>query len=338
MISERVLNVSKRDDYGRKEGICFQYDTEGKITRVSEWNEDKEVCLIKQFIGNQMIEYKNGVKRYEGGFVDSLKMNYKRHGNGIVYDKNGKTMIYRGDFSVGRRHGKGISYHHRKVKYEGEWLYGVTKRCFYTINVIIIILGLMVVIGVCMFNLCAGIILLILLLLCLGVYISYLRWSKIITIRSKLDYKIAQIENNPRLNIAKISFELTQAFNISLILQSVEIGNDCFGSVQTFKIEGLERLKSVKIGNNSFTQLKSSDKWDGSKANNKSRSFHILDCDSLESIQIGEFSFCDFGGEFELSNLKSLKSIQIGTIGSDSSNFFWSSFVIRGIDMMLIIE
>ena len=120
-------------------------------------------------------------------------------------------------------------------------------------------------------------------------------------------------------------------------LESIEIGDDCFGSVQTFKIEGLKRLKSVKIGNNSFTQVKKGH-WDEDKANNQSRSFHILDCESLESIQIGEYSFSDFGGEFELSNLKSLKSIQIGTIGSDSCNFYWSSFVIRGMDMILTIE
>ena len=57
----------------------------------------------------------------------------------------------------------------------------------------------------------------------------------------------------------------------------------------------------------------------------------------LESIQIGEYSFSDFGGEFELKNLPQLQSIQIGTIGKDSRNFFWCSFVIRGIDMILII-
>ena len=149
-------------------------------------------------------------------------------------------------------------------------------------------------------------------------------------------------------------------WNVSWLsnLESIEIGDDCFGSVQTFKIEGLKRLKSVKIGRNSFTQVKEND-WmrylndsedsedsedtnssDNAerKADNPSRSFHILDCESLESIQIGEYSFSDFGGGFELSNLKSLKSIQIGTIGSDSRNFYWSSCVIRGMDMILTIE
>ena len=111
----------------------------------------------------------------------------------------------------------------------------------------------------------------------------------------------------------------------------IEIGNDCFGSVQTFKIDGLNRLKSIKIGKNSFTQEK--DWW----VDDRSKSFHILNCESLESIQIGECSFNDYAGEFELKNLSQLQSIQIGKIGSISCNFYNSSFVIRGINMILNI-
>ena len=113
---------------------------------------------------------------------------------------------------------------------------------------------------------------------------------------------------------------------------SIEIGNECFGSVQTFQIDRLNGLKTIKIGKNSFTQKKYSDGDDSSK------SFHILNCESLESIQIGEYSFSDFGGDFELKNLPQLQSIQIGTIGFISScNFFCSSFMIRGIELILII-
>ena len=113
-------------------------------------------------------------------------------------------------------------------------------------------------------------------------------------------------------------------------VKSIEIGNDCFGSVQTFKMDGLNQLKSLKIGINSFTQVKQS-YWDDDKANNQSKSFHILNCESLESIEIGKWSFSDFGGQFELKNLSALQSIQIGTVGSESYNFYYSSFVIRGI-------
>ena len=121
-------------------------------------------------------------------------------------------------------------------------------------------------------------------------------------------------------------------------LESIEIGNNCFESVQTFKIEGLNRLQSLKIDRYSFTQVKLNDfvnDSDGSisKCRNESKSFHILNCESLKVIEIGQFSFCDFGGEFELRNLDNLESIKIGRIGYQSMNFFWSSFIIRGITM-----
>ena len=119
-------------------------------------------------------------------------------------------------------------------------------------------------------------------------------------------------------------------FSRFTLVESIEIGDDCFGLVKTFKIDGLNRLKTIKIGNNSITQKKNSN------GNVKSKSFHILNCESLESIQIGEYSFSDFAGDFELKNLPQLQSIQIGVIGNCSSNNFSSnSFVIRGIDMML---
>ena len=115
------------------------------------------------------------------------------------------------------------------------------------------------------------------------------------------------------------------------LVESIEIGNNCFGSVKTFKIDGLNRLKTINIGNNSFTQEKNC------FGNDQSKSFHILNCESLESIQIGEYCFSDFSGEFELKNLPQLQFIRIGTIGSDSYNFYYSSFVIRGIELILNI-
>ena len=115
------------------------------------------------------------------------------------------------------------------------------------------------------------------------------------------------------------------------LLQSIEIGDDCFASVKTFKIDGLNRLKTINIGKNSFTQIKNN------AVNDSSKSFHILNCESLESIQIGEYSFSDFAGVFELKNLPQLQSIQIGTIESYSFNFHFCTFIIRGIELILNI-
>ena len=83
--------------------------------------------------------------------------------------------------------------------------------------------------------------------------------------------------------------------------------------------------------------MKESD-WDNNRreawnrTNKQSKSFHILNCKSLESIQIGKYSFSDFAGEFELKNLPQLQFIQF-----DSYNICLSSFVIRGIEMILNI-
>ena len=115
------------------------------------------------------------------------------------------------------------------------------------------------------------------------------------------------------------------------LLESIEIADDSFGSVSTFRIDGLNQLHTIKIGKNSFTHKKNGNGKDQSKL------FHVLNCESLESIEIGEYSFSDFAGDFELKNLPQLQSIQIGTIGSESENFFYNSFVIRGIDMILNI-
>ena len=113
--------------------------------------------------------------------------------------------------------------------------------------------------------------------------------------------------------------------------EAVEIVSDRFESVKAFRIDGLNRLKTLKIGNNSFTQVKQADwkrlSYDEAVQKCKlPKSFHILNCESLESIEIGEYSFSDFGGDLELKNLPKLQSIKF-----DKNNFFASSFMIRGI-------
>ena len=116
-------------------------------------------------------------------------------------------------------------------------------------------------------------------------------------------------------------------------LKSIEIGNNCFMNVNLFKIDGLKSLKSLKIGMNSFTTAKNS------YGNNVNRSFSILNCIELKLIAIGECSFSDYGGGFELRNLPKLSTIKIGEIASTSYNFCYSSFEIKGnIDMILLMN
>ena len=118
-------------------------------------------------------------------------------------------------------------------------------------------------------------------------------------------------------------------------MQYLEIGDCCFLNVVTFEIKGLDKLKCVKIGKDSFTLVDSSylnrDSDQAVKdAENIYRSFRILNCESLESIEIGQFSFFDYGGGFELRNLPALKLIDFGLHAIPSAHFGYSSFVIRG--------
>ena len=109
------------------------------------------------------------------------------------------------------------------------------------------------------------------------------------------------------------------------LLTTIEIGNNCFESVKTFQINGLNQLKTIKIGNNSFTQKKKS------YGNDASKSFQILFCKLLESLEIGEYSFSDFAGYFQLGSLSSLRSIKIGSANAFSYCFYGSTFAIRGM-------
>ena len=117
-------------------------------------------------------------------------------------------------------------------------------------------------------------------------------------------------------------------------LESIKIGDSCFKNVQKFEIDGLDHLKTINIGKYSFTEITETDlltDWDASieKCWNESKSFHILNCQSLKSLEVGMISFADFAGDFELDNLEKLETIKIGDIGKSSLNFYWTSFVVQ---------
>ena len=84
-------------------------------------------------------------------------------------------------------------------------------------------------------------------------------------------------------------------------LKRIVIGDNCFGKVRVFDLDGLSELESVVIGQQSF-KISSSERSDGS--------YRIVNCPKLKSIQIGYHSFEDYHS-FELNNLPSLQSIDI---------------------------
>ena len=104
--------------------------------------------------------------------------------------------------------------------------------------------------------------------------------------------------NDDSFNEVK-SFILHSFFHL---LAHIVIGNECFGKVRVFELDGLGELESVIIGQKSF-MISGSERRDGS--------CRIVNCPKLQSIQIGNESFRDYHS-FELNNLPSLQSIDIG--------------------------
>ena len=152
---------------------------------------------------------------------------------------------------------------------------------------------------------------------------------------AKSDSKSIQISNG-----SYNSVKLFKLFELNTI-ESIVIGDDSFCYVDKFVIDGLNHLKSLKIGIKSFTQQK--DNWKTIN-HDSSRSFGILNCNELESIEIGRYSFSGYSGSFKLISLPSLTSIKIGSIETDysesnnngwSANFLGSSFEIKGIIDMI---
>ena len=124
----KLMSISERDIFGRKTGICYFYDDKCHISKISTWVNGEEISILKQFSGNIMIEYIDGIRRYEGCFRDSFRDNYPYQGQGKEYAEDGVTLVYKGYFRNGKRHGKGISYKNMRVNYNGYWSKGCQIR------------------------------------------------------------------------------------------------------------------------------------------------------------------------------------------------------------------
>ena len=102
--------------------------------------------------------------------------------------------------------------------------------------------------------------------------------------------------------------------NYSLIsLKQIEIGNDCFENVKRFVIDGLNELKTLVIGKNSFCL-----DW----VNREGSKCLIMNCDQLKQIHIRDWSFFYYES-FELKNLSSLISIQL-----DNYEFYYGRRIV----------
>ena len=312
-----VISICKKNENGMNEGLCYFFES-GSLDRVSICENNEEVSFLYRFKNGKMIEYKDDVKCFEGYYEGSIEKGFSRT-YGKEYDDEGKKVIYEGEFVDGQRYGLGVLYNdNNEIIYNGEWVKGLRKNAYDCRYILLPLL-----LWFCVYTVTFFIRIKLYVLLILNAFYYYCLVSIWVNYCRRMSHLLG-VTRDCRPHITKRLYTYDDGF----VKFKGNVGKD----VKTFKIDGLNQLKMIKIGNNSFTQKKNSD------GNDKSKSFHIVNCESLESIQIGRYSFIDFGGKLELKNLPKLQSIQIGTIGSDSYNFFWSSFVIRGIELILNIS
>ena len=123
------------------------------------------------------------------------------------------------------------------------------------------------------------------------------------------------------------SFNSITGFSISSLpsLETLEFGNDCFNAFSSqVTFNDFPELLSLKIGNNSFYNE------DSNKLIN--RAFYINNNSKLLSIEIGEYSFGNYNGDFKVMSNPKLQSLTIGSIENESNNFMYvRNIFIEGI-------
>ena len=142
--------------------------------------------------------------------------------------------------------------------------------------------------------------------------------------------EFSSLDNSPQIlhieanacNDETLDSFLTERFS-DLMFLWIEDNN--FRNVSTFDIRNHAFLSHILIQGNSFTEQLYS------YGNDTAKSFRIVNCTHLISIQIGSYSFSDYAGPFVLQNLPLLRSLVIGSINHTSYNFYYSSFTIIGL-------
>ena len=98
-------------------------------------------------------------------------------------------------------------------------------------------------------------------------------------------------------------------------LRELKVGNECFEYVNEVKMAGLNELKSVEIGENSFMKNKYSSRYDST------RHFYLKNCPKLKSLKMGRYSFSDYT-VIEIENVDALEVIEMGDLNKASCSFY----------------
>lgn len=221
-------------------------------------------CLNGYFNGNGIMYHPDGkTKHFEGIW---------EHGyltNGTMYTNEG-ALEYEGEFLNNIPHGIGRRWQNQSVVFEGIWNHGYDYRGKYNSSE--------------------------------HVYFEKKKqeFGEILQIHSAADtqkcsFKIKTVVIQDGAFNAKgdTEFNVANCINVEEML----IGNKCGKFVTSFTVAHLPRLKSVVIGEDSFTQFAHTDeqlKYNIPRIVDEKRTFLISNCSQLETITIDSRSFSDF--------------------------------------------
>ncbi|OAO16939.1 hypothetical protein AV274_1383 [Blastocystis sp. ATCC 50177/Nand II] len=130
-------------------------------------------------------------------------------------------------------------------------------------------------------------------------------------------------------------------------LVEFKVGDACFRYVNETAFVGMPKLERLEFGEGSFaveTYAHKIAKYDNPQKNT-TRAFYLKDCDNVEELVMGRYSFNDYY-VCEIENVPSLELIKMGELdagtgaaaGRYSWNFFWAnSLVLRNLPKLTTI-
>ncbi|KAK8817791.1 hypothetical protein WA538_004505 [Blastocystis sp. DL] len=266
---EEKCYAIKRGDEENRVVVADLKTHEMRVYDGDDWKENKQD-------GVDCIDLDVSGKRWEGGVK-----NGKPFGYGVLFDEEGKKE-YEGFMVDGVKVCYGIEYYNdiERIEYEGCFYDGKRfgRGVLYDRN------------GIMEYN---------------GLWKNDMVYSP--------NSSGSTIDNHTEsVTISNGVFNNREPFIPSFYMHSLKrivIGDECFGKVRVFELNGLDELESVVIGKESFTYAKTDEEiWNSERSDG---SYRIVNCPKLKSIQIGYETFEDYHS-FELSNLPSLQSIDIG--------------------------
>ena len=272
-----VISICSYNENHEKNGIGYLFKN-NHISSVVEFEDNTMKRTIKQFEGEEMIVFDdNGKMVYQGGYVDKMANDYPREGKGKEY-KDGE-IVYDGHYHMNEREGKGKSYMNGKIEFDGKWKNNkpdmkaiIIKRTLVFVSIALLVF------------------------MAIGGIVGYFMWKNKIesvsVVTSQKEFnKLSKYSQH--ISFAKESCNENTFTNLDFSrfsnLQSIEVGDNSLMYVKNVKIDGLIKLETINIGQNSFTEHRN-----GYDSNSQDNSFVVKNCDSLESLSIDRYSFSDY--------------------------------------------